>query len=200
MPGVIPHPRMPLGLEQKVPWTLWLNRAEFQLAFALQFVAFQWHAYGEEDMPEEAGDKIFSSFGAAMAWAVMKLALEYGYTFEGIKVHEDQTIELLSPEPTEPRNFLYLYKIKRGSMPNPRVAIEGALKMIAQHHLPIDTEPMRVALAEINASIQEAIAQVDPADLPALRREAVKAMKEFYESLGIPIRPEAIAKAEETLN
>jgi hypothetical protein len=144
----------------KLSW--WLTHDEFQLVWAFQWVAYHWRCYGRDDMPDEAAEEIFGSYGRAMRWALAKLCCEYGVSFVGLSVNENGEVFLKQEKPVEPRNQFFIYRIASGKQPDPRAALQKALALIRERRWTIPTEPMRQALDEVERSYAEARSAIDP--------------------------------------
>lgn len=160
--------------------SFWLTREEFLTVFAFQWVAWQYDCYGAEDMPESAKHQIFDSFGVAMRWAIAKLGAEYGLEFQGLVVDDDGSIQLRVADPICPDNAMFLYRLRVGKMPNLGNAIRVALRHLSERGIQIDEEPMRAALAEWNANVQEAKEALDP-EVDRMGRES---FRKIMESIG----------------
>lgn len=150
----------PANQVPKLSW--WFTHDEFQLVWVFQWVAYHWKCYGMDEMPEEAADEIYESLGKALRWSAAVLGCKYGVEFSGIRVDEAGGIYLKQERPIEPRNEMFLYRHAEGKQPDPKAALETALRMIAEHRWTIPTEPLRQALSEVDKSYQEAKATIDP--------------------------------------
>lgn len=143
--------------EQQVPvLSLMLTHDEWLTVWAFYFVAFHWNAYGVEDMTEADADDIWDSMGRSMRWAIAKLACDYGMKFTGIGVDEDGHWYPKQEGVVEPRNALFIHRLKNGMWPYPPNAIETAIRTIEGQGLSVPLEPMKTALEQVNADITEA--------------------------------------------
>jgi len=143
--------------EKTIPvLTTMLTREEFLTVWAFYWVAMLWNCYGVEEMPEEAADEIWSSYGKSMRWAIAKLGAEYGMQFEGLEVDDNGGIHFKQWEAIEPKNMLYVHRMENGMWPYPPNAIQTAMQKLWRDRIQIDMEPMRNALTQVTTDIEQA--------------------------------------------
>lgn len=144
----------------KLSW--WFTHDEFQLVWVFQWVAYHWKCYGMDEMPESAADEIYENLGKALRWSAAVLGVQYGVEFEAIRVDEAGGVHLKRERPIEPRNEMFIYRIAEGKQPDPKAALQTALRLIQERRWAIPTEPLRQALDEVDRSYKEALATIDP--------------------------------------
>lgn len=104
--------------------------------------------------------------------AARYLSFEHGVAWSGVNCRPNGSVT--ADRVVEPRNYLYVAVMKAGGMPDIDVILPKAIEY-ARHHVPsLPLEPMRTALAELEAEFADRLSQVDPATM-----EAVTALREW---------------------
>lgn len=171
--------------------SLWLTREEWLACYALQWVAMSTGAYGAESFSEDETEIFFGSLGRGLLWSIRTLD-EAGHHFVAVSVQRDSgLVRLNGSEPIEPRNELFLIRLKEGGMPSPILCCEALLELLDKSCITndgIDREPIRAVLSQAMSDRDRLLKQLaEDREALAYRKEesdlANKVLSEMLPSL-----------------
>lgn len=140
-----------------------LTREEFKLCWALRmtlgFESFD-DAYPLDSHPSPGAPDIADTYDEQMKRAIRFLALDHGFNFAGLTVHEDGSIH---GGMIEPRNMTYVRNIalyvrtggELGVMPHPISAAKTAIRILEEQCPALSTEPLHQLIRELELAIDE---------------------------------------------
>lgn len=133
-----------------------LTKPEFQACWAIRctlgFESFD-DAYPLADFASPGHSEEAETYEEQVRRAIRFLALDHGFAFEGLSVHEDGRIQGV---PVEPRNIAYVQAIATGEMPNPLRACQVAVQVLEDRCPSVSTSPIRQLAQEIEEAIEAA--------------------------------------------
>lgn len=157
-----------------------LTKEEFQTCWALRatlgFESFD-DAYPLDEFPTPGHPPEAETYEEQVRRAIRFLALDHGFAFEGLAVHEDGRIEGV---PVEPRNLAYVQAIAVGHLPNPLHACDVAVRVLEERCPSVSTAPLQ----QLRQEIDQAVEQAPPPD-PESWAEYERAREAGLRALGL---------------
>lgn len=148
----------------------YLTREEWKTCFALAFLADTEYESTVNLRPYQVEGKE-RTWESAIIAAVRFLALEHGFKFEGVGVREeDQEILAFQREPVCEGNRIYLDLLALGKLPNIPAAMRTAIRLLNERAPDFNTEPLREALADVEAARDTMLATTDSEELKHTER------------------------------
>jgi hypothetical protein len=153
-----------------------LSRTELKACLAVAFVAkaADYKSYGIDRYATPGTEGPTDSWIELLKRTIRLLALEHEVQFQGVEAKRDGRM-LCSV--VEPRNRLYIKHMESGGMPHIGDALRTAIEM-SQGWQGFDAEPLRSALADVEANLDELRADVDTDKLAAVLKLRQRALAE----------------------
>lgn len=160
-----------------------LTREEFQVVWAIRmtlgFESFD-DAYPLDAYPSPGAPEFAETYEEQVRRAIRFLALEHGFAFQGLEVHDDGRIE---GRMIEPRNAVYVRSIAlysatagaAGAMPHPIRAAETAIRILEERCPRLSLDPLHQLIRELDAAVDEA-PDPDPEEVAAIEKIRNKAL------------------------
>lgn len=133
-----------------------LTREEWKLCFALVFLeasdefteSYPLAQFASPDSEGRSRDYI-----ELFQRAIRYLALEHGYSFEGLRVYENGNVAPFSQ--VEPRNMAYRHLLASGDLPDLPLLLETAVEMARRHAPRLNLGPLRGMYAKVQGDLRQ---------------------------------------------
>lgn len=139
-----------------------LSRLELRTAYAIQWVAHSYGAYGAGEMAPEQFEQTFDYLGSALIFGVLRMH-QAGHQFEALSVSDDDgDVRPIPGASLTPGNMMTIHMLATGRPINFLQVIQDALEFVNDNELDLDTAPLREAQDEILRELEKTRAEMDP--------------------------------------